>query len=73
MMFLALVIGSLMAMAFVFLFGVSNPRLQLTMTGLVAGCMGLLFGIIVEFNSPYSAQRYSSKHRPAWLRGSTYG
>lgn len=50
---LAIVLGGLMVMAFVFLFGIDNAVLQLTMTGLVAGCIGLLFGVIIEFNQPY--------------------
>ena len=53
-MYLALVFGAVMLMAFVFLFGVDSQALQLTMTGIVAGCIGLLFGLIVELNSPYA-------------------
>ncbi|MBV8491452.1 MAG: DUF4239 domain-containing protein [Candidatus Eremiobacteraeota bacterium] len=50
---LAICLGGLMVLAFVFLFGIANEVLQLTMTSIVAGCIGLLFGVIVEFNSPY--------------------
>ena len=49
----ALLIGAFMVLGFVFLFGVENLRLQLTMTALVAGCIGLLYGLVVEFNQPY--------------------
>jgi hypothetical protein len=50
----ALVIGGLMVMTFVFLFGVEDLALQLVMTAIVAGCIGLLFGVAVEFSKPYS-------------------
>jgi hypothetical protein len=50
----ALLIGALIVIAFVFLFGVDDLALQLTMTALVAGCIGLLFGVVIEFSAPYS-------------------
>ncbi|MGA8534155.1 MAG: hypothetical protein WB615_08630 [Candidatus Tumulicola sp.] len=50
----ALLLGALMVIAFVFLFGVKNPVLQLAMTAIVAGCIGLLIGVVVEFSAPYS-------------------
>ena len=53
-LYLALTLGALIVLGFVFLFGVENRGLQLTMTALVAGCIGLLFGVIVEFSQPYS-------------------
>jgi hypothetical protein len=53
-LYLALIIGAFMVLAFVFLFGVENQTLQITMTALVAGCIGLLLGLIVEFNSPFA-------------------
>lgn len=53
-LYLALIIGAFMVLAFVFLFGVQNQILQITMTAIVAGCIGLLLGVIVEFNSPFS-------------------
>jgi Protein of unknown function (DUF4239) len=53
-LYLALVIGAIMVLSFVFLFGVENKVLQITMTAIVAGCIGLLLGVIVEFNSPFS-------------------
>ncbi|HTA38627.1 MAG TPA: hypothetical protein VK760_06105 [Candidatus Acidoferrales bacterium] len=52
-LYLALIIGAFMVLAFVFLFGVENQLLQITMTAIVAGCIGLLLGVIVEFNSPF--------------------
>ncbi len=52
-LYLALIIGAVMVLAFVFLFGVENQALQITMTAIVAGCIGLLLGVIVEFNSPF--------------------
>jgi hypothetical protein len=51
---LALLLGGLMVSAFVFLFGVEDTTVQLTMTAVVAGCIGLLFGVAVEFSAPYS-------------------
>jgi hypothetical protein len=53
-LYLALLLGATIVLCFVFLFGVENQLLQLTMTGLVAGCIGLLFGVIVVFSAPYS-------------------
>lgn len=53
-LFVALIVGALMVMSFVYLFGVENAVQQYVMTGTVAGCIGLLFGVIVEFSAPYS-------------------
>jgi hypothetical protein len=53
-MYLALILGGLMVLVFVFLFGVESGAIQLTMTATVAGCIGLLIGLVVEFNAPYS-------------------
>ena len=50
----ALLLGAFMVLAFVFLFGVEDLALQLTMTALVAGTMGLLLGVIVVFSAPYA-------------------
>jgi hypothetical protein len=52
-MHVALVLGALLVMAFVFLFGVESAPLQFVMTGLVAGSIGLLLGVIAEFDPPY--------------------
>ena len=51
---LALIIGALMVLVFVFLFGVEDRVLRFTMTSIVAGCIGLLLGVVVEFSAPYS-------------------
>ena len=51
---LALLLGAIMVIAFVFLFGVRDLMLQLTMTAIVAGCIGLLLGVVVVFSAPYS-------------------
>jgi hypothetical protein len=52
-LYFSLVLGALLVFAFVFLFGVERSAPQLTMTGLVAGSIGLLFGLIVELDRPY--------------------
>lgn len=52
-MFAALIIGALMVFAFVLLFGVQNAALQLTMTGITAGMIGLLLGLVVGLSRPY--------------------
>lgn len=51
---LSLIIGAFMVIAFVFLFGIDDRVLQYTMTALVAGCIGLLLGVVFEFSAPYS-------------------
>ena len=53
-LYFTLIVGALMVVAFVFLFGVDNQTLQLTMTALIVGIMGLLIGVIVEVDRPYS-------------------
>jgi hypothetical protein len=53
-LYLSLVIGGSMVLIFVFLFGVESGPVQLIMTATVAGCIGLLLGLIVELNRPYS-------------------
>jgi len=52
-LYTALAFGAMMLLAFVFLFGVEDAVLQLTMTGIVAACIGLLLGVIVAFDSPF--------------------
>jgi Protein of unknown function (DUF4239) len=52
-MFAALIIGALMVLAFVLLFGVENAVLQFTMTGIIAGMIGLLLGLVVALSKPY--------------------
>lgn len=53
-LYFSLVLGALIVFAFVFLFGVERSAPQLTMTGLVAASIGLLFGLIVQLDRPYS-------------------
>jgi hypothetical protein len=53
-LYLALVIGGLIVMAFVFLFGMENRRLQLVMSALVAGSISVLFAVIIELDRPFS-------------------
>jgi hypothetical protein len=53
-LYLALVMGAVMVLAFVYLFGVERAELQFAMTGIVAGCIGLLFGVIVAFDAPFA-------------------
>jgi hypothetical protein len=61
---LALIVGALMVLVFVFLFSVDDAMLQFTMTAIVAGCIGLLLGVVFEFSAPYSgAMRVSPQ---AW-------
>lgn len=52
--FEALILGGLLVMAFTFLFGVKPLPLQMTMTALVAACIGIFFGLIVDLNTPYA-------------------
>jgi hypothetical protein len=53
-LYVALTLGGIILMSFVFLFGVSNHRLQLIMTGLVAGSISVLFAVVVELDRPYA-------------------
>jgi hypothetical protein len=53
-LYLGLLLGGSMVLVFVFLFGVESGPVQLIMTATVAGCIGLLLGLIVELNRPYS-------------------
>ena len=53
-LYLALVTGGIIVLAFSFLFGVENQALQLTMTAFLAASIGLLFSIIVSLDRPYS-------------------
>ncbi len=50
----ALILGAMMVLAFVFLFGVENVVVQMAMTGLIAGSIGLFFGLVLELSTPYS-------------------
>jgi len=53
-MYTALVLGAMMVIVFVYLFGVSNAWLQFMMTALVAGSIGLVFGLVLELDGTYS-------------------
>ncbi len=50
----ALVLGAIGVMAFTLLFGVKSYAKQMLLTGLVAGSLGLFFGLIIELSTPYS-------------------
>ncbi len=50
----ALILGGVMVICFVFFFGVKSYYRQMAMTGLLAGSMGLFFGLVVELSTPYS-------------------
>jgi hypothetical protein len=52
-MYVAMIAGGLIVLAFVFLFGVDNFALQAVMTGLVAAMIGLQIGIIFEMDRPF--------------------
>jgi hypothetical protein len=52
-LYFALVAGALILLSFVFLFGVDRAALQLTMTALVAGMIGLLIGVVFELDRPF--------------------
>jgi hypothetical protein len=53
-LYVVLLVGALIVFAFVFLFGVRNAIVQLTITGLVSTSIMLLLALIVEFDAPYS-------------------
>ncbi len=60
----ALVLGALMVIAFAFFFGVRGLFKQMAMTGLIAGSIGLFFGLILELSTPYTGAIQVS--RDAW-------
>ncbi|MEO9264069.1 MAG: hypothetical protein ABI282_08225 [Candidatus Baltobacteraceae bacterium] len=53
-MYQALILGGLMVIAFVFFFAVRSFLAQVLMTALVAGSIGLFFGLITQLSTPYS-------------------
>jgi hypothetical protein len=53
-LYLALVLGALFVIAFVFLFAVSHRGVQLTMTALVTASMSVLLAVVIELDRPYS-------------------
>jgi uncharacterized protein YacL len=50
----ALILGAVMVVAFAFFFGVQSFFKQMAMTALMAGSIGLFFGLVVELSTPYS-------------------
>lgn len=57
----ALLMGAVGVIAFTFLFGVRSYAKQMVMTGLLAGSIGLFFGLIVELSTPYSGAIHVSR------------
>lgn len=49
----ALLLGAAMVVAFAFFFGVKSFFKQMAMTGLLAGAIGLFFGLVIELSTPY--------------------
>jgi hypothetical protein len=50
----ALVLGAVFVITFTFFFGVRSYAKQMSMTALLAGSIGLFFGLIIELSQPYS-------------------
>jgi uncharacterized protein YacL len=50
----ALILGAIGVIAFTFLFGVRSYLKQMTMTALLAGSIGLFFGLVIVLSTPYS-------------------
>lgn len=50
----ALILGAAMVIVFAFFFGVKPVFYQMVITGLLAGSIGLFFGLILELSTPYS-------------------
>jgi Protein of unknown function (DUF4239) len=60
----ALILGAAAVIVFTFFFGVRSYAKQMVMTALVAGTIGLFFGLVVELSTPYSGPIQVS--RAAW-------
>jgi hypothetical protein len=60
----ALILGAVLVTAFALFFGVRSFLKQMAMTALIAGAIGLFFGLIVELSTPYSGAVQVS--RDAW-------
>ena len=60
----ALTLGAVMVIAFAFFFGVEGFFKQMVMTALLAGSIGLFFGLVIELSLPYSGSVEIS--RDAW-------
>ena len=52
-LWVGLIVGALVTIGFTYLFGVENQRLQLVVTGLLAGLIGLMFAMIIALDYPY--------------------
>jgi hypothetical protein len=52
-LWIGLIIGAIMTVGFTYLFGVEDQRLQLVVTGLLAGLIGLMFAMIIALDYPY--------------------
>lgn len=63
-LYVTLILGAVIVLAFTFLFGVENKALQFSMTFLSASMIGLLFGTIISLDRPYSGPIRVSSH--AW-------
>jgi len=50
----ALILGAALVTAFSLLFGVKSYAKQMAMTALLAGSIGLFFGLVIEMSTPYS-------------------
>jgi len=57
----ALLLGAIAVVAFTFLFGVRSYVKQMTMTALLAGSIGLFFGLIIDLSTPYSGPIHVSR------------
>ncbi len=60
----ALIIGAVAVIVFTFFFGVRSYAKQMVMTALLAGTIGLFFGLVIELSTPYSGSIRVS--RDAW-------
>lgn len=57
----ALLLGAAFVITFTFLFGVRSYAKQMTMTALLAGSIGLFFGLVIELSTPYSGSIHVSR------------
>jgi H+/Cl- antiporter ClcA len=57
----ALILGAMGVVTFTFLFGVRSYTKQMLMTGLLAGSIGLFFGLVVELSTPYAGAIHVSR------------
>jgi hypothetical protein len=60
----AMILGAAIVIAFAFFFGVEAFFKQMMMTALLAGSIGLFFGLVIELSLPYSGAVQIS--RDAW-------